>query len=177
MPGISFRCGARASASEDQPAGKDQAVIVAVELAGRDLLSGAEAHAETTFRVVRTQAEFAEDNSGGQEILNFPVIGAAVVEGGVGLQFRPEVFSEMILSRGIPGDGPTQLVGVAGGQIAAESALNIQSTEALADRQGRGNRRVRTAILVASRGDGAETTYPLRHPSRSMRCAPGREAG
>jgi len=93
---------------EDQPSGKHQPRVVGVELARRDLLSGSESHAEAALGVVRTQLEFAEDNSGGKKILALSVIRAAVVIGRVRLELGPQILAPVILRRGVPGDGPAQ---------------------------------------------------------------------
>ena len=68
---------------EEKSEGEDEAVVVAVELAGGDLFACTEADAQSTLRFFGTQRESAEDDAWGEELLTLAVVGTAMEVGGV----------------------------------------------------------------------------------------------
>ena len=87
---------------EEKSRGQNQLVIVAVEAAGGDLHANTASYGETRVRVMRTQLVLRKDEAWSYKFLHLSIVCAAVVEGGVGSEFRPEIFAEMELPGRVP---------------------------------------------------------------------------
>src|SRR6266567_7242410 len=135
---------------EGHAEGGDDGVVVGVVVGGGDLEAGA---GYEGYALV--DGETAEDQAGGEEGLLLAVVGTALVDGGVDFDFRPELFEDVGLKRGVGEDGAAEFVDAVHGECAAEGGLDVEEAPALAAGEGGRDDGADGAVLVVAGGDAA----------------------
>src|ERR1700730_10557179 len=144
---------------------EDPAVIVLMEFGHSNLHASADAEVKSLREWKR-----AQDESGCQEDLFFPVQGAARPVLRVLLKHRPDFPLNLVVDRGIENEGSPEEVGAAGGKVCGNGGLNIPGPDALGGCKSRRENRVTDAVWSRSRRQGATKKESYEVVPAAFRC-------